>query len=131
MSRHDISDEMWDRLSPLLSPERSGKQGRPYHDNRTIVNGLLWIRRTGAPWRDLPSGFGPWQSVYTRFRRWKARGIMQQILDQLAQNDTDEESLMIEVSAIRAHQHAAGAKGGRKNRRLDAREEVFLRKSTL
>ena len=130
MSRHDISDEMWDRLSPLLSPERSGKQGRPYHDNRTIVNGLLWIRRTGAPWRDLPSGFGPWQSVYTRFRRWKARGIMQQILDQLAQNDTDEESLMIEVSAIRAHQHAAGAKGGNKNRRLDAREEVFLRKST-
>ena len=130
MSRHDLSDEMWNRLSPLLPPERSGKQGRPCHDNRRIVNGLLWILRTGAPWRDLPPEFGPWQSVYTRFRRWKARGIMQQILDQLAQNDTDEESLMIEVSAIRAHQHAAGAKGGNKNRRLDAREEVFLRKST-
>ena len=116
----------------LLCCRRNGAANRVdlYHDNRRIVNGFLWILRTGAPWRDLPSGFGPWQSVYTRFRRWKARGIMQQILDQLAQNDTDEESLMIEVSAIRAHQHAAGAKGGRKNRRLDAREEVFLRKST-
>ena len=129
MSRHDISDEMWNRLSPLLPPERSGKQGRPCHDNRRIVNGLLWILRTGAPWRDLPSEYGPWQSVYTRFRRWKTRGIMQRIMEKRAKNDTDEESLMLDSTAIRAHQHAAGAKGGNKNRRLDAREVVFPPKS--
>ena len=116
MSRHDIDDVTWERLSKLLPPERSGKQGRPCRDNRVIVNALLWILRTGAPWRDIPSEYGPWQSIYTRFRRWEARGVWQGVLEELARNETDRESLMIDSSAIRAHQHAAGARGGKKNR---------------
>jgi transposase len=82
-----------------------------------MVNALIWILRTGAPWRDLPSEYGPWQSVYTRFRRWEARGIWQRALEELAKDATDNESLMIDSTAVRAHQHAAGARGGRKNRR--------------
>ena len=131
MSRHDIDDSTWERLSKLLPPERSEKQGRPCRDNRVIVNALIWILRTGAPWRDLPSEYGPWQSVYTRFRRWEARGIWQRALEELAKDATDDESLMIDSTAVRAHQHAAGARGGRKNRRSAGLGAGSPQKSTL
>jgi transposase len=111
MSRHDIDDSTWGRLSRLLPPERSGKQGRPLRDNRVIVNALIRILRTGAPWRDLPSEYGPWQSVYTRFRRWEARGIWQRALEELAKDATDNESLTIDSTARPCPSACRGSKG--------------------
>lgn len=115
--RHRLTEQEWNRIKDMLPPERSGKRGRPAtRNNRQIIDALVWILRTGAPWRDWPDEFGPWQSVYTRFRRWKTRGIWQQIFELLSQ-DQDEEAIIIDSSVIRAHQHAAGAKGGNRTKR--------------
>jgi len=111
--RNKISDQQWNRLKDLLPAENAGKRGRPTErSNRQMMDGIVWILRTGAPWRDLPAEFGPWQSVYTRFRRWKEKGIWGNVFEALSL-DSDNESVMIDSSVIRAHQHAAGAKGGR------------------
>lgn len=77
-----------------------------------MLNGILWILRTGAPWRDLPDEFGPWQTVYKRFNMWAKSAVWQDLLAQLAQ-DADIEAIMLDGSYIRAHQHSAGGKGGR------------------
>ena len=124
MSRHKISNASWERIKDLLPPERSGKKGRPAKDNRQIINAILWILYTGSPWRDLPEEYGSWNSVYSRFRRWTERGFWQEIFTQLSE-DKDLENIMIDGTYIRAHQHAAGAKGGKKNKLLDVVEEVL------
>jgi transposase len=82
-----------------------------------VLNGILWVLRTGAPWRDLPERYGPWQTVYSRFRRWREAGVWDRLLRELqreaAHDDTLDDSLaMIDGTSIRAHQHAAGAKKG-------------------
>ena len=116
--RHELTDEQWETLEPLLPPQRPAT-GRPAKDHRTVLNGILWILRTGAPWRDLPERYGPWQTVYSRFRRWREAGIWERLLRALqteaAHDGTLDGSLsMIDGSTIRAHQQAAGApkKGG-------------------
>lgn len=76
-----------------------------------IVNGILWILGTGAPWQDLPRRYGPWQSVYSRFRRWTQQGIWQTVFEQVSQ-DQDTESWMIDATIVKAHQDASGAKKG-------------------
>jgi len=124
MSRHNLSEESWSKIKELLPPERSGKKGRPAKDNRLIINAILWILYTGSPWRDLPEEFGPWKSVHTRFRRWSEQGIWEKVFAKLSE-EKDLENVMIDGTYIRAHQHAAGAKGGRKNRLLDAVVEVL------
>lgn len=116
MRRHDLTDDQWERLAPLLPPQRPAT-GRPAKDHRTIINGILWVLKTGAPWRDLPERYGPWQTVYSRFRRWQQAGIWERILADL-QRDADAagqlnwEVHFIDSTIIRAHQHAAGAKKG-------------------
>ncbi len=120
-SRYELRDDQWERLVHLLPPERTGKKGRPAHDNRNMVNAMLWINRSGAPWRDLPATYGSWKSVHTRFRRWRELGIFERILEQLA-NEPDEESRMIDATHVRVHQHAAGAKGGASSRQSDDSE---------
>jgi transposase len=77
-----------------------------------MLNGILWILRTGAPWRDLPYEFGPWETVYTRFNAWAKSPFWNSILDILA-GDADLESIMVDGSYTRAHQHSAGGEGGR------------------
>ena len=67
MSRHDIPDELWLRIEPMVCPPRQERRGRPAKDTRLILNGILWILHTGAPWRDLPEEFGSWKTVYKRF----------------------------------------------------------------
>ena len=81
MKRHELIDQEWAVLEPLL-PKRS-HTGRPPKDYRTFLNALLWLARTGAPWRDLPERFGPWQTVATRFYRWTGSGIWERILAEL------------------------------------------------
>lgn len=76
LRRYELTDDEWNRIVDLLPPENTGKQGRPRKDNRTIVNGMVWIARSGAPWRDLPERYGPWETVYSRFRKWIEDGIL-------------------------------------------------------
>lgn len=121
MRRYEIRDDQWERIKELLPPERNGK-GRPAKDNRQMINAMLWIARSGAPWRDLPQYYGPWKSVYTRFRRWQISGVFDKVIEKLAQ-DPDQESVMIDATIIRVHQHGAGAKGGSNFRPSDDPEE--------
>ena len=106
MRRHELSDEQWDRIEPLLPPER-GRRGRPAKPNRNMVNGILWILRTGAPWRDMPSRYGSFNTVYSRFRRWTQRGVWVHVLEELSK-DVDDETFMLDATIVRAHQDASG-----------------------
>jgi transposase len=122
MSRHELTVAAWRRLAPLLPPQRP-RVGRPARDHRAIINALLWLGKTGAPWRDLPERYGPWRTVATRFYRWTRRGLWQRILAELqrqadAAGGLDWSVHMVDGTNIRAHRHAAGAKGGRRAKRL-------------
>lgn len=108
--RHDISDELWAKIEPLL-PGRPGQWGGIARDNRKFVNAVLWIMRTGAPWRDLPPAYGGWSNTHRRFIRWRDKGVWERVLGALIK-EPDMEWLMIDSTCIKAHQHAAGAKGG-------------------
>jgi transposase len=118
MRRHELSDEEWARLEPLL-PARETR-GRYYRDHRLILNGMLYWLHTGVPWRDLPPRFGPWQTVYSRFRRWSRTGVWDRILATL-QRDLDAAGRIewqlwcIDGSNVRAHKAAAGAAAGKKS----------------
>jgi len=109
MRRHEITDAQWKRLEPLL-PGREGTPGKRARDNRAFLNAVVWIGKTGGPWRDLPERFGPWNSAYQRFRRWARSGLWAGIFEAL--QDADLEWLMIDSTSVRAHQHASGQKGG-------------------
>jgi transposase len=89
-------------------------------DNRLFVNAVLWIAKTGAPWRDLPERFGPWNSVWKRFDRWAQNGVWLRVFEGL--KDPDLEWLILDSTVIRAHEHAAGAvKKGAPTRRWGGR----------
>ena len=111
MHRHAISNEQWQRIEPFMTGKDSDA-GATARDNRQFIDAVMWISKTGAPWRDLPERLGNWHTQYTRFRRWAKAGRWQAIFEAL-QEDIDEEFLMIDSTIVRAHQHAAGAKGGR------------------
>ncbi|SMG57080.1 IS5 family transposase [Paracoccus sp. J56] len=97
--------------------------GRKPADHRLVLDGILWIARTGAPWRDLPIEFGKWSSVYRQFRRWTIGGLREDILDALNHAKLAPDKLqMVDSTVIRAHHHAAGAKGGLRKRLLAVRE---------
>lgn len=107
MRRYEIKDYEWIRLEPLL-PGKVGDVGRSAADNRLFINAVLWVARSGAPWRDLPERFGNWNSVYQRFRRWSRKGVWQQVFEALQEPDLDW--LLLDSTTVRAHQHAAGQK---------------------
>jgi transposase len=107
-----MSDEEWAFFEPFLI-ERGPKRGRPPGNHRLVLDGVFWIGRTGAPWRDLPEFFGPWNSVYQQFRRWTLSGVWDVLLEALNETGEGKDSIqMIDSTIVRAHQHAAGAKGG-------------------
>lgn len=105
--RHEISDSDWDRIKDLL-PGRPGQHGRVAVDNRRFINAVLWIARTGAPWRDLPERLGKWNTQWRRFDRWSAKGRFGRIADVF--RDPDLDALILDSTVIRAHVSAAGAK---------------------
>ena len=119
MERHRLSDAQWERIAPVV-PGKPGDPGRHGENNRLFVEAVLWLGRTGAPWRDLPAEFGRWNSIYRRFWRWAKRGVWSRILEKVIE-DPDLEHLIIDATIVRAHQHAAGGKGGCKIRRSGAR----------
>jgi transposase len=112
LSRHDLTDEEWVRLAPLMPAHP--RQGHRWNDHRTVIDGILFRTRTGCPWRDLPPGFGNWKSVYGRHRRWSLDGTWEQILDALRAGCDEAEgkdwTLSADSTVVRAHQHAAGAR---------------------
>ncbi len=77
LHRGDLNDAQWQKLYPLLP--KKARTGRPASDHRAIINGILWIHRTGAPWDDLPECYGSRGTVSSRFYRWRAQGIWQEI----------------------------------------------------
>jgi transposase len=108
--RHDLTDEKWAILSSLC-PGQAGQWGGVAHDNRRFLNGVFWILRTGAPWRDLPPSYGDWKNTHRRFCRWRDKGIWDELLEALIV-DPDFEWLMIDATHVKVHPHAAGAVGG-------------------
>lgn len=102
-----IKDSQWVKLEPLMAGKASDV-GRSGANNRLFLKAVLWIMRTGSPWRDLPSELGNWHTTYTRFKRWSEAGRWQKILIAVS-GDKDFEVLMIDSTVVRAHQHAAGA----------------------
>lgn len=104
-----------------------GRGGRPGSNHRRVLDGIFWIARTGAQWRDLPEEFGKWSSVYRQFRRWTDAGLWELILEALNESGTMPDQVqMIDSTIIRAHHLAAGAKGGLKKKVLAA-QKVALR----
>ena len=109
MVRLQLDERQWQKVKAALGVKK--RAGRPGRDDRNFVEAVLWWRRTGAPWRDLPSDFGPWKTVFNRFDRWARKGIWQRLFEALRQ-DHDDEWHSIDSTINRAPQHAAGAKGG-------------------
>ena len=108
LRRYELTDEEWNRIAPLLPPENTGKQGRPRKDNRILLNGMVWLARSGAPWRDLPERYGSWQTVYSRFRKWIDDGILDNIF-RILSLEAELEELSIDASIVQAHQHSVSA----------------------
>ncbi len=109
MVRLQVDDRQWSKVAAILQSKRGA--GRPAKDNRNFIEAVLWWRRTGVPWRDLPSEFGPWKTVFNRFDRWAKTGKWTRLFDEL-QCDRDDEWHSLDSTINRAHQHAAGGKGG-------------------
>ena len=113
MALYRITDEQFARIEHLL-PGKAADRGVTAGDNRLFIDAVLWIDRTGAPWRALPAHFGHWNSVFRRFRRWAEAGVWARIFSEL--QDTDFEWVMLDTTMVRAHQHAAGQKKQRRSR---------------
>jgi len=111
MVRAQLDERQWSKVAVILEGQRgAGRRGK---DDRSFIEAVLWWRRTGVPWRDLPECFGPWKTVFNRFDRWSKRGKWDQLFCAL-QTDVDDEWHSLDSTTNRAHQHAGGAKGGRK-----------------
>ena len=117
MPRTILRDDQWERIAFLLHG-KPGDSGRTGNDNRLFVEAVLWVGRTGSPWRDLPVEFGPWNSAYVRFARWSDKQVWHQVFAVLRQ-DADFEEVFLDSTVVRAHQHAAGAAKKKGRRRLD------------
>src|SRR5450755_3281453 len=112
-TRHDLTDEQWVKLEPLL-PDRTPIRGGRWMDHRKVINGVLWRTRSGSAWRDLPPEYGNWKTVYYRHRRWSGDGTWREVLSELRVDcdllDGGEWVLGVDGTVIRAHHHAAGAR---------------------
>jgi transposase len=98
----DLTDAQWAILKPLLQPQRPRTRGRPWRDARQVLNGILWVLRTGAPWHDLPDRYPPYQTCHRRFQRWQRDGTLQRILRRLAENLRDRGRLDLSETFIDA-----------------------------
>ena len=121
MNRVLLTNQRWEKIKILLPAER-GYWGRPSRSHRKIIEGILWILRTGAPWRDLPNRYGPWSSCYNRFNRWSATGVWQNVWEAL-KDDLDNENHAIDGSIVKAHQDACRVKKKKRKRLENLAEE--------
>ncbi len=105
--RYELTNQEWERIFPLLPP--MNKPGRPQKSDRCMLNAMIWIAKSGAPWRDLPECYAPWKSVYSRFRKWTEHGILKDIFKKLS-SEADLTEISMDASIVQAHQHSAGAR---------------------
>lgn len=113
MQRHELTDEQWEKVEQVL-PRPFGRPSM--EGDRNFINGVVWIAKTGAPWRDLPQQFGPWTTIHGRFLRWAKQDRWYAIFRAVCENE-DELGGMLDASNIRAHQDASGGAGGQKKTR--------------
>jgi len=121
-----MTDKQWTEVSKLL-PTRRGPPSR--RGDRNFIDAVLWIAKTGSPWRDLLARFGPWKTVYNRFDRWAKRDVWRSIFYALALSE-DEVGVLLDASVARAHQDASGGKGGPQKMPSAARVAASLQRST-
>lgn len=123
MRRHELSDGQWDRIKHLFPA--NGHRGQQWRDHRTVLDGMFWRLRTGAPWRDIPERYGPWKTIYARFNLYRRDGTLDRLLEAL-QVQLDADGLIdwdlwcVDGTHVRASRAAAGAgkKGASTNRRI-------------
>ena len=127
MHRHALSDEQWERLQAVLPKRKSGPEA--IRGDRDFVDAVLYRAKTGIPWRDLPERFGPWKTIYNRFDRWAKRGVWKQVFKAL-QLKVDKTGSIVDATIVRAHQDAAGGKGGSREMVWVILEEDSPRSST-
>jgi putative transposase len=127
MIRLQLNDRQWSKVAMIL--DAGGRAGRPGKDDRKFVEAVLWWRRTGVPWRDLPDEFGPWKTVFNRFDRWAKTGKWTRLFEAL-QTDRDDEWHSLDSTINRAHQHAAGGKGGLRRKASGVHAVACRRRST-
>lgn len=128
MARRILRNDQWERIKDLL-PGKAGDRGVTAADNRQFIEAVLWILRTGAPWRDLPPELGHWHTTYTRFSRWNRKGVWERLLTAVS-GDADLEEVFLDSTAVRAHLHAAGAKKNTARRHWAALAAAGARRST-
>jgi transposase len=129
LARLLMEDSEWAFFGPFID-SIGGRGGRPARDHRRVLDGIFWIARTGAQWRDLPEEFGKWSSVYRQFRRWTVASLWEMMLEALNESGAISHQVqMIDSTIVRAHHQAADAKGGLKNRVLAAQKVALRRKS--
>lgn len=130
LARNLMSDEEWAFFERFILAVRA-PNGRKPINHRLVLDGVFWIARTGAPWRDLPDEFGKWSSVYRQFRRWTLTGLWEKILETLTESRIVPDALqMVDSTVVRAHHQAAGAKGGLRDRVLAAQKAASRPRST-
>lgn len=143
LARHEVTDEQWTCVEPHLPAQRSGpgRRGRPSRSARQLFNGMLWILRTGAPWRDLPARYGPWKTVHHRFSEWRRSGAFEHLVQALQSElvmagQIDRDLWCVDGTNVRAARCAGGArkKGGprvsRRTTRWGTRAEASERSCT-
>lgn len=125
MHRHELSDAQWAKVVDLL-PIQPGPRSK--RGDRVFVNAVMWRLKTGAPWRDIPDRYGSWKTTYNRFARWAKRGVWERVFKTLRVDD--DVGSLIDGSVVRAHQDAAGGKGGSDAMLWGVLAEVFPPRST-
>ena len=114
MDRMVLTDAQWAKMEPHCLG-RPGDPGRSGTNNRLFIEGVLWIVRTGSPWRDLPAEFGKWNTVFMRFRDWVKADVFKRLFDAVSE-EPDMEYAMVDATIVKVHRHGQGAKGGLKAR---------------
>ena len=105
--RYELTDEQWDKIKHYF--EVAKKNGRPYKNVRNTVNGIVWILKSGAPWRDLPNRYGEWNAVYKCFSKWQEQGLFEKIFEELAL-ECDLQDLSIDSTSVKVHKDAGSKK---------------------
>jgi transposase len=128
MDRYILTDAQWARMSPHCLGKATDP-GRTGSDNRMFLEAVLWIARTGSPWRDLPVGFGKWNTAFKRYSDWVKAGVFKRIFDAVS-DDPDMEYAMVDATIVKVHRHGHGAKGGLKIRPSASRKAAGRPKSS-
>ncbi len=122
MEKYELNDYQWNQIKDLIPPKTS-KCGRERRDPRELMNAIIWVLRTGSPWRELPKKYGPHTTTYNNFRKWTKEGIMEKIFKKFSPVAEETIQIQIDSTYVKAHQHSAGAKKGALKRRGQASQE--------